>query len=184
MFFFVFLLIIRIFWVLNYSWSIIYLVGVLFNVRRNFLGCFFMFVVIFIVYVGFGYFLFGLDFEIYKNMFVLIIIIVNLLVGWNSFYGLIMVCFVIVEFYYFIFVMFVIWIVMIMMCVILNRSIWEIWNKIESYEWMYEIDDFLYDFLKDFWYKIYFKFLLVFKVMYELCCIIILVMLGDVSLIL
>lgn len=49
---------------------------------------------------------------------------------------------------------------------------------------MYEIDDFLYDFLKDFWYKIYFKFLLVFKVMYELCCIIILVMLGDVSLIL
>lgn len=143
-----------------------------------------MFVLIFVVYVGFGYFLFGLDFEIYKNMFVLIIIIVNLLVGRNSFYGLIMVCFVIVEFYYFIFVMFVIWIVMIMMCVILNRSIWEIWNKIESYEWMYEIDDFLYDFLKDFWYKIYFKFLLVFKVMYELCCIIILVMLGDVSLIL
>lgn len=82
-----------------------------------------MFVLIFIVYVGFGYFLFGLDFEIYKNMFVLIIIIVNLLVGWNSFCGLIMVCFVIVEFYYFIFVMFVIWIVMIMMCVILNRSI-------------------------------------------------------------
>lgn len=88
--FLVFLSTIRILRVLNYSRSITHLAGVLSNARRNLLGCFFMFAVIFIAYAGFGYLLFGSDLETYKNMFVSITTIVNSLVGRNSLHGLIM----------------------------------------------------------------------------------------------
>lgn len=182
--FLVFLSTIRILRVLNYSRSITHLAGVLSNARRNLLGCFFMFALIFIAYAGFGYLLFGSDLETYKNMFVSITTIVNSLVGRNSLHGLIMARPVIAEFYYFTFVTFVIWIVMTMMCATLNRSIREIRNKIESHERMYEIDDLLHDLLKDFWHKIHFKLPSVSKATHELRRTITSVTSGDVSLIL
>lgn len=182
--FLVFLSTIRILRVLNYSRSITHLAGVLSNARRNLLGCFFMFALIFVAYAGFGYLLFGSNLETYKNMFVSITTIVNSLVGRNSLRGLIMARPVIAEFYYFTFVTFVIWIVMTMMCATLNRSIREIRNKIESHERMYEIDDLLHDLLKDFWHKIHFKLPSVSKTTHALRRTITSVTSGDVSLIL
>ncbi|XP_078316679.1 polycystin-1-like protein 2 [Crassostrea virginica] len=182
--FLVFLSTLRVLRVLNYSRNITHLAGVLSNARRNLLGCFFMFALIFLAYAGVGFLLFGSQLETYKNLFVSITTIVNSLVGRNSLHGLIRACPVIAEFYYFTFVMFVIWIVMTMMSATLNRSIQEVRNKLERREQLYDVDDLLRDFLKDFWHNINFKLHNISKDSYALKRTMTSVTSGDVSLVL
>ena len=182
--FLVFLSTLRVLRVLNYSRNITHLAGVLSNARRNLLGCFFMFALIFLAYAGVGFLLFGSQLETYKNLFVSITTIVNSLVGRNSLHGLIRACPVIAEFYYFTFVMFVIWIVMTMMSATLNRSIQEVRNKLERQEQLYDVDDLLRDFLKDFWHNINFKLHNFSKDSYALKRTMTSVTSGDVSLVL
>lgn len=82
-----------------------------------------MFFIMFFIFVGIGYFLFGLSVKEYKSFFSVIGSLINIFIGVNSFDVLVELNFVVVRMFYFMYIFLVIMILFIIFVVILNKSI-------------------------------------------------------------
>lgn len=119
----IFIIILRIFKIFGYNWRLIEIFWVIIIVVRDLIGFGFVFIIIYIVYVLFGFLIFGKILNDYSIVFRLFGILINLLIGKNCLDMMIYVVLEVVFFFYFIYFVCVIFILFIMFLVILNYSI-------------------------------------------------------------
>ena len=145
----IFLISFRIMRVLSYSETINQLGNVLRHVSWDLCGCFILFLIVYLAFLGFGYLIFGRQLETYKTLFVASTTLTNAIIGKNSMNDLFTVDPFLGRIYYFFFVLVLLWILMTMLNATLNVGITTVRLEQATSSPYYGISNLLVNFLKN-----------------------------------